>query len=86
MDNVNNNNDNLFQLVGFRDDVNNYVFCIVSKTDVDRIQARLGTGTGTRTVTNEKDIIIISGKLPEDNNDPDFVVIGSNAPGDGGWG
>lgn len=75
----NNNNNNLFTFVRFGDDVNNYVFCIVSKTDVDRIQ-----GITTRTVMNVNNIIIISGNLPEDNNDPDFVVIGSNAPGDGG--
>lgn len=81
MDNNNNNNDNLFQLVGFGDNYNNYVYCIVSKTDVNRI-----LNLEQRVVTQQEDgLITISGNLPEDNNDPDFVVVGSNAlGGDGG--
>jgi hypothetical protein len=67
-------------LVGFEDNDNNYVYCIVSKTDVDRILK-----LEKRVVTQQANGITISGNLPEDNNDPDFVVVGSNAlGGDGG--
>ena len=83
MDNNNNNNNNLFVLVRFGDDVNDYVYCIASRDDVDRILNDVGT---RRSVTFENNIITISGNLPDDNNDPDFVVVGSKGPADDGNG
>jgi len=77
MDNNNNNNNNLFVLVRFGDDVNDYVYCIASRDDVNRI-----LNLNERAVMQDYNgLITISGKLPEDNNDPHFVVVSSNAPG-----